>query len=408
MKSHLFNISLVLFTSTINIIGSLAFSLHSSSTLRQETHPRTSSPFGFDRYTYQRSNFLKKSGLSLSLDNNNGGDAEDNISSNCWNPSLRRIMGSVAVLGMSETALLTFEKLTGQDNNLCGADGSCSSVLTGPYATVPFTTDVPLSALGFVAYTGVALLALSPLLSPSKTNNENEDDNNRVALLALTTTMGTFSTYLMSLLFGVLHTSCMYCVASATLSWTLAVSAWVGGALPDSSAKSRKQAVQSSVAGFSTATIAALLLFVSVDVNDPSTMAYAGTNRSSAAKTSTLLASTASSIPQEPQAPPAITQRSSDRALELSLSLKSLDAKMYGAFWCSHCYDQKERLGMEAMRNIPYIECSKDGVNSQSTLCKSKDVPGFPTWEIGGKLFPGEMYLDELEDIVKDVKGITK
>jgi len=114
-------------------------------------------------------------------------------------------------------------------------------------------------------------------------------------------------------------------------------------------------------------------------------------------------AATTPSKPLEPQAPPPITQHSSERALTLSQNLKSLDAKMFGAFWCSHCYDQKQTLGFEAMQNIPYVECSNDGLNSQTPLCKSKDVPGYPTWEIGGKLFPGEMELDELEDIVKDV-----
>ena len=28
---------------------------------------------------------------------------------------------------------------------------------------------------------------------------------------------------------------------------------------------------------------------------------------------------------------------------------------MYGAFWCSHCYDQKQALGAESMRIIPYV-----------------------------------------------------
>ena len=63
---------------------------------------------------------------------------------------------------------------------------------------------------------------------------------------------------------------------------------------------------------------------------------------------------------------------------------------MYGAFWCSHCYDQKQTLGAEAMRSIPYIECAKDGANSQRKLCQEKEIPGYPTWEINGKLHPGE------------------
>ena len=85
---------------------------------------------------------------------------------------------------------------------------------------------------------------------------------------------------------------------------------------------------------------------------------------------------------------------------------------MYGAYWCSHCFDQKEAFGKQVFShnnenpskfNIEYVECSKDGENSQTKLCKSKEVPGYPTWEIQGKLYPGEQELDELEDLVKTI-----
>ena len=56
------------------------------------------------------------------------------------------------------------------------------------------------------------------------------------------------------------------------------------------------------------------------------------------------------------------------------------------------------------MSNVGYVECSKEGLNSAAEMCKEKNIPGYPTWEIGGKLFPGEMYIDELENIVKDFK----
>jgi hypothetical protein len=34
---------------------------------------------------------------------------------------------------------------------------------------------------------------------------------------------------------------------------------------------------------------------------------------------------------------------------------------MYGAFWCSHCYDQKQEFGREAMAEFPYVECFPEG-----------------------------------------------
>ena len=101
--------------------------------------------------------------------------------------------------------------------------------------------------------------------------------------------------------------------------------------------------------------------------------------------------------------PPPITTHSSERALLLSSDLERLGAKMYGAYWCSHCHEQKQIMGAEAMARIPYVECAKNGLNNQQGLCKQKDIPGYPTWEVGGKLFPGEMELVELEDIVGQV-----
>lgn len=39
-----------------------------------------------------------------------------------------------------------------------------------------------------------------------------------------------------------------------------------------------------------------------------------------------------------------ITTKSSPYALALAKHLNSIGAKMYGAFWCSHCVEQKEVL----------------------------------------------------------------
>mmetsp|Transcript_26730 Transcript_26730/g.73529 ORF Transcript_26730/g.73529 Transcript_26730/m.73529 type:complete len:100 (-) Transcript_26730:99-398(-) len=86
---------------------------------------------------------------------------------------------------------------------------------------------------------------------------------------------------------------------------------------------------------------------------------------------------------------------------------------MYGAHWCSHCYDQKEILGKQVFASereggfgfVQYVECSRDGVDSKSGVCKEKEIPGYPTWEIKGKLYPGQQELDELEELVKGIKG---
>jgi len=274
--------------------------------------------------------------------------------------------------------LVTFEKLSGQISTLCGVDGNCNSVLTGPYSTVPFT-DIPLSLMGFLAYVSVAFLALQPLSQPP----DADDTSNRVVLTSITTAMATFSAGLMLILFGVLQTTCPYCVFSAACSIILAKLAWIGGCLP------KGNRAGAPAAAFMASTVAAAVLFVS--------------NEDISVPTPTLLAT--ASTPEKLYSPPSITTESSTKAIELASELEKLDAKMYGAYWCSHCYDQKEVFGRQAYQKIQYIECSKDGVNSQTKLCRQKEVPGYPTWEIQGQLYPGQQELEELEDLVKTIKS---
>jgi hypothetical protein len=46
---------------------------------------------------------------------------------------------------------------------------------------------------------------------------------------------------------------------------------------------------------------------------------------------------------------------------------------MYGAYWCTHCYDQKQVLGYEVTdKYLEYIECDKKGN-------PSPDAPRRPT-----------------------------
>lgn len=339
-------------------------------------------------------------------------DADSQPSPSCWNPPLRKTMGAISSFGMVETAYLTFTKLFSSDGTtaLCGSGdaagigggGSCADVLDGPYASVAIGgSEVPLAAFGFAAYTIATGLAVFPLMLSSgeggnDTGEGDLDSSNRITLIATTTAMATFSSFLMSVLFGVLHATCPFCVASAILSISLGVLSWSSDMVPEGSKKLGGQATFSS---FGMATVVALALFFSADV--PATAAPGGDNSFS----SSLIASTAKLQQEKDVPPPPITSHSSQRSLKLADDLKSLDARMFGAYWCSHCYEQKQRMGLEAMQRIPYIECAKEGLNSQKALCNARDVPGYPTWEVGGKLFPGEQDFDELEDIVKEVRG---
>jgi uncharacterized membrane protein len=362
----------------------------------------------------------------------------------CWNANLRKQLGILSAIGTIETSYLTFDKFTFSpggktsslvsalcsttDNNSGSSSSSCGDVLHGPYSSFHLggTFDVPLSSLGMVAYMIIFVLAIQPLFVSERIDNDSAilDNGNRIALLGGTTLMASFSMYLVTLLVGVLHTSCLFCFISAALSTLMAALSWSGGMLPSfeelQSSMSRRKGVEIEsvsnelielrkkgvIVGASSvgvATVMALGLFL--NVADENYSLAASTSSLTLTGSNTLLASssTDSSNRYQKNVPPRITTKSSDTALTLATDLKSLNSRMYGAFWCSHCYDQKQAFGSEAMRSIPYVECDREGYNNEKDVCKAREVPGYPTWEIGGKLFPGERSLDELREIVDDV-----
>ena len=77
---------------------------------------------------------------------------------------------------------------------------------------------------------------------------------------------------------------------------------------------------------------------------------------------------------------------------------------MYSAYWCSHCYDQKQLFGKEAAKELTIIECARDGKNSQTELCVEKEIKGFPSWEINGEIYSGVKDLNDLA-IMTGYKG---
>ncbi|MFZ0800752.1 MAG: hypothetical protein WBQ09_06810 [Terriglobales bacterium] len=59
--------------------------------------------------------------------------------------------------------------------------------------------------------------------------------------------------------------------------------------------------------------------------------------------------------------------------------LSTKGAKMYGAYWCPHCADQKEMFG-SSFQYAPYVECGIKGSRNQAQVCIDAGVKRFPTW----------------------------
>ncbi|MEL6815377.1 MAG: hypothetical protein AAFP03_11255, partial [Cyanobacteria bacterium J06598_3] len=63
-------------------------------------------------------------------------------------------------------------------------------------------------------------------------------------------------------------------------------------------------------------------------------------------------------------------------------------AKMYGAYWCPHCANQKREFGGAAGR-LPYVECDPEGINAQAEACEAAGVEVYPTWVIENEVYLG-------------------
>lgn len=64
---------------------------------------------------------------------------------------------------------------------------------------------------------------------------------------------------------------------------------------------------------------------------------------------------------------------------------------MYGAYWCSHCANQKALFG-NSFRYVNYVECTQE-----TAKCDTAGIQGFPTWITpSGQKLEGEQSLQSL------------
>ena len=61
--------------------------------------------------------------------------------------------------------------------------------------------------------------------------------------------------------------------------------------------------------------------------------------------------------------------------------LSQRGVKMYGAYWCPHCIEQKEKFA-KSFEYVPYVECGVKGdLHAQAQVCKDENVKHYPTWQ---------------------------
>lgn len=302
----------------------------------------------------------------------------------------RPLMGAIAALGALTTGYITIEKLTG-GSPAClspAPGGGCNDVLSSPWATIPIFGGQPLALFGLLAYLGMVVFAVAPLVwKPSdKTVLQKLENSTWWLLLIGSIAMTVFSGYLMYVLAFQIQTVCLYCIGSALFSGSLLVLTIIGRSWEDIGQI------------FFTAIIVGMITLIGT------LGVYAGVNTSGV--TSDATPGQPQQINFRPQVNPdpafgwEITTTSGEAEIALAKHLVSIDAREYGAYWCPHCHTQKLLFGREAYQilqdnNIP-IECAADSPRGQPEVCQAANIQGFPTWIINGQVFAGAQNLEEL------------
>ncbi|KAD5960781.1 hypothetical protein R6Q59_013849 [Mikania micrantha] len=270
-------------------------------------------------------------------------------------------------LGFLETGYLSYSKLTGSDAFCPVGGGSCGDILNSSYAVV---YGIPLPLIGMVAYGAATFLALK--LASKKLPFGIDESSGGLILLGTTTAMATASAYFLYILSTQFPgASCSYCLVSVLLSFSLFLTT---AKILGWQKILEEVGLQLCIAG---------LVFAALSNS------YSETVSPSARFGEKFL----------PYSPMEIKASSSPLALKLAAHLHSIGAKMYGAFWCSHCLEQKEMFGREAAKLLNYAECFPDGFKTGTDLsqeCKEIKIEGFPMWVINGQVLKGIQEFPEL------------
>ena len=280
---------------------------------------------------------------------------------------VRVVMAVLATIGVIDTGSITLSKwglignLSCSSTGLFGCNG-CEKVLSSAWGSL---FGQPLALFGLLGYGAVLLMAVVPLVLQGELR-VSLGQRSWWWLFLLSTGMAVFSAVLLGVMAFGIRDCCPFCILSAGLSSALFVLSLIGGDWED-----RGQLIFSGV-------ITALLVGViglgwAASVGRPVVDSATGVS-------------------------PPVRSESGPAQIALAEHLTASGAKIYTAYWCPHCHEQKELFGRQDAEKLTVIECAPDGRNSQRELCEAKKIEGYPTWEINGQLDSGAKPLAKLAE----------
>ena len=292
------------------------------------------------------------------------------------------IIAILSTIGLVDTGSITL-KNWGLFNSLScsigGLNTECDKVLNSDWGTIFQYNQItiPLSFAGFITYLSLLILSILLILNLSS----NKEQLNKIMwwfVFLISCGATVFSLLLLYIMIFKIKAICLFCIISAISSLSIFILSIIGAKF-----ENREPMI---FRGF----IVAFLVLISGLIWDKKV------DPANAEQIS-------NPVPIEKIAPK-VTTKSSSQKINFAKFLSKNKIFMYSAYWCSHCYDQKQLFGKEAVKELTIIECAKDGKDSQTDLCVKKEIKGFPSWEIKGEIYSGVQDLNDLA-IMTEFKG---
>ena len=280
------------------------------------------------------------------------------------------IIAVLSTIGLVDTSSITLKNWGLLNSLSCpGIKNGCEAVLNSPWGKLFENSqfNIPLSLAGVISYS--LLLLLSIFISLNLISRK-EKLNKLIwwLIFLISCASSVFSILLLNIMFLKIQAYCFFCILSAILSISIFIISMIGAKF-----ESREPMFYRGLIVVLTVFIGGLIWSNNVDPSN----AIDITNI-------------------KEKVSPAITTSSSSQKVKFAKFLSENNIKMYSAYWCPHCHDQKQLFGETAVKELTVIECAQDGKDNQYQLCQEKQIEGFPSWEINDKIYSGVMDLNDL------------
>ena len=280
------------------------------------------------------------------------------------------IIAVLSTIGLVDTGSITLKNWGFFNSLSCpGINNGCETVLNSPWGTLFENSqlNIPLSLAGVITYFSILLLSILlslNLISPK------EKLNKLIwwLIFIISCASSVFSMLLLNIMYFKIEAYCFFCILSATLSLSIFIISMIGANF-----ESRETMFYRGLIVGLTVLIGGLIWSNYVDPSKTNDISNTSEKVS-----------------------PAITTSSSPQKIQFAKFLSENNIKMYSAYWCPHCHDQKQLFGKKAVKELTIIECAQDGKDNQYELCKEKQIEGFPSWEINGEISSGVKDLNNL------------